>query len=222
MLKRVGLRVKPCSGVRFQSALTSAQSSALSRILRVDHAGELGAYQIYKGQLLVLSRTHPHLTSLINEMKAQEEHHMNTFNKLMADHRVRPTLLTPLWHAGGYALGAVTAAIGAEGAMACTEAVETVIGGHYNDQLRELSSGSLKDIDKSSDEMQNLLMTIKQFRDDELEHLDTAIEHDSKNVGTTDRAELICRRRRIRFYQLLLNRFVTVLYGCLSESNSRS
>ena len=38
--------------------------------------------------------------------------------------RSRPTALLPFWHVAGYALGAGTALLGKEAAMACTVAVE--------------------------------------------------------------------------------------------------
>lgn len=150
-------------------------------MLRVDHAGELAAFQIYSGQKFVLSRTNPELVALIQEMQDQEEHHLTTFNNLLADHRVRPTVMTPIWRAAGWTLGAVTAAMGKEAAMACTSAVETVIGGHYDDQLRHLM-----DLEKKypeGGEMTKLTETVSQFRDDELEHRDIAIEKDAEKAA---------------------------------------
>jgi 3-demethoxyubiquinol 3-hydroxylase len=160
--------------------LSAKDASSLSSMLRVDHAGELAAFQIYSGQLFVLSRTHPELVPLIQEMQDQESHHLNTFNVLLARHRVRPTVMTPLWRAAGWGLGAITAAMSKEAAMACTSAVETVIGGHYEDQLRNLMVLEKKYPDGG--EMTQLAETISQFRDDELEHRDIAIEKDAEKA----------------------------------------
>jgi 3-demethoxyubiquinol 3-hydroxylase len=171
----------PLNNAPLSSApLSTKDSSSLSSMLRVDHAGELAAFQIYSGQLFVLSRTHPELVSLIQEMQDQESHHLNTFNDLLAKHRVRPTIMTPLWRVAGWGLGAITAAMGKEAAMACTSAVETVIGGHYDDQLRELMVLEKKYPDGG--EMSQLTETISQFRDDELEHRDIAIEKDAEKA----------------------------------------
>ncbi|KAJ3011133.1 ubiquinone biosynthesis monooxygenase Coq7 [Thoreauomyces humboldtii] len=142
-------------------------------MLRVDQAGELGANYIYAGQLAVFRQTNPPLAPVIQHMWDQEKFHLQTFDELIGKNRVRPTALRPVWEAAGWALGAGTALIGKEAAMACTEAVETVIGEHYNDQLRDL----LK-IDHP--EVAKLRGVIKQFRDEELEHLDTAVDHDAK------------------------------------------
>ena len=148
-------------------------------MLRVDHAGELAAFQIYSGQLAVLSRTNPELVPLIQEMQDQESHHLNTFNNLLATHRVRPTVMTPIWRVAGWSLGAITAAMGKEAAMACTSVVETVIGEHYDNQVRNLMELEKKYPDG---ELSQLAETVSQFRDDELEHRDIALEKDAEKA----------------------------------------
>lgn len=111
-------------------------SAAVSEIIRVDHAGELGADRIYAGQHAVLSATKSGPT--IKHMWEQEQKHREEFEKLIRKYRVRPTIMTPFWNVAGFALGAGTALLGEKAAMACTVAVETVIVEHYNDQLRQL------------------------------------------------------------------------------------
>ncbi|WP_416896679.1 MAG: demethoxyubiquinone hydroxylase family protein [Minwuia sp.] len=138
----------------------------LARILRVDHAGEYGAKRIYAGQLAVLGSSASAET--IRHMADQEERHLKTFDDLLTERHVRPTLLSPVWHVAGYALGAATAMMGEKAAMACTEAVEEVIDEHYAGQAAELG-----------DDEAALRDTIEDFRADELEHRDTAREHDA-------------------------------------------
>ena len=131
-------------------------------MLRANQAGEYGATRIYAGQLAVLRRNCPE-AKLIARMAAQEERHLKRFNELMAERRVRPTALQPLWNVAGFALGAATALMSEEAALACTDAVETEIDKHYADQLRHLGSD---DPELSSD--------IAEFQAEELEHRDTA------------------------------------------------
>lgn len=111
-------------------------SKLVDEFLRVDHAGELGADRIYAGQMAVLGGTPVGPT--IRHMWQQEQEHRREFERLIGEYRVRPTVMTPLWHMAGFALGAGTALLGPKAAMACTVAVETVIVEHYNDQLRQL------------------------------------------------------------------------------------
>ena len=137
--------------------------SKSSRMLRVDQAGEYGATRIYAGQLAVMGDRAPHAAE-IAAMATQEAGHRARFDALIAARGVRPTALQPLWNVAGYALGAATALIGPEAAMACTAAIETEIEKHYSAQLDELG-----------DDDPELSATVAEFRDDEREHHATAL-----------------------------------------------
>jgi ubiquinone biosynthesis monooxygenase Coq7 len=131
-------------------------------MLRVDQAGEYGATRIYAGQLAVLRRNCPE-ARLVARMAAQEERHLNRFNQLIAERRVRPTALQPHWNVAGFALGAATALMSEQAALACTDAVETEIDKHYREQLADLGEDDPE-----------LAADIEEFRADELEHRDSA------------------------------------------------
>lgn len=141
--------------------MTAARSE---RMLRVDQAGEYGATRIYAGQLAVMGNRAPH-SAEIAAMAEQEADHRRRFDALVAQRGVRPTALQPLWSVAGFALGAATALIGPEAAMACTAAIETEIDKHYTDQLGELADGSDPE----------LAAMVEEFRDDEREHRDAAL-----------------------------------------------
>jgi ubiquinone biosynthesis monooxygenase Coq7 len=132
-------------------------------MVRVDQAGEYGATRIYAGQLAVMGDRTP-AARTINGMANQEERHRAFFDAMIARRGVRPTALQPFWNVAGFALGAATAAMGPAAAMACTAAVETEIDRHYKRQLEELG-----------DSDPELSAAVSQFRDEELEHLDTAL-----------------------------------------------
>lgn len=141
----------------------------VDRILRVDQAGELGAVRIYRGQLAVLGKGKA--APVIRRMAEQEKTHLETFNRLIGERRVRPTLLSPLWHVAGFALGAGTALLGEKAAMACTVAVEETIDEHYARQAEALGDDepALKD-------------TILKFRDDEIGHRDIGLERGAEQA----------------------------------------
>ena len=69
---------------------------------------------------------------LIARMAAQEQNHLKHFDALLAERGVRPTLLQPFWRVAGHALGAATALMSPQAAMACTAAVEDEIDLHYS------------------------------------------------------------------------------------------
>ena len=139
--------------------------TARERMIRVDQAGEFGATRIYEGQLAVMGNRGPH-SGEIAAMARQEEGHRKRFDDLMAERGVRPTVLQPFWSIAGFGLGAATALIGPEAAMACTAAIEEEIDRHYSDQLDELET--------DGDDAE-LATMIAAFREDEREHRDAAL-----------------------------------------------
>lgn len=145
------------------------REALIARVLRVDQAGEYGARRIYEGQLAVLGPRAGGGT--IRRMHEQELRHLERFDKLLLEHRVRPTALQPLWHVTGFLLGAATAALGERAAMACTVAVEEVIDQHYARQAAALA-----------EDAPELEKTVEEFRADELEHRDTALEHGAEET----------------------------------------
>ncbi|KAF2426464.1 Rubrerythrin family protein [Tothia fuscella] len=165
--------------------LSAEQRRFLDSALRVNQAGELAATLIYTAQTPQLVQSHPQLRTLMKHMYDQEAGHLKIFNELLAKHRIRPTVLYPVWKVAARTLGWTTAVMGREAAMACTEAVETEIGDHYNNQVRVLLNWA-RDLEARgetvSEEMRELLVTLRRIRDEELEHLDHAVENDAKQA----------------------------------------
>ena len=151
----------------------AAPGRRLAEILRVDHAGELGAVHIYRGQRAVLdaAKGRERAAGQLAEMESHEAGHLARFDALLNERQVRPTLLAPVWRAAGFALGAGTALLGEKAAHACTEAVETVIEEHYAGQIAELSSRDPA-----------LAAELTQFRDDELAHKEIAVSEGAREA----------------------------------------
>jgi 3-demethoxyubiquinol 3-hydroxylase len=146
------------------------QRPDIASMIRVNHAGEYGAKQIYAGQLAVLSHN-PEIKKLLEHMAEQEQVHLSYFEDQIVQRQSRPSLLQPLWHVAGYAVGALTARIGVEAAMACTVAVEHVIAEHYQEQLDAL---------EGLPEEAALYKAIAKFKAEEEEHHDIGLENDAE------------------------------------------
>lgn len=141
----------------------------LASMLRVNLAGEYGAKRIYEGQLAILKDSPS--APLIEHMKEQELNHLKSFEAWVVEHQVRPTLLQPLWHIAGYALGVGTALLGEKAAMACTAAVEEVIDQHYEKQLTRLGD--------ENPELSELILTCQA---EEREHRDLALQEGAEDA----------------------------------------
>ncbi len=164
-------RDKARPGVTGEDRLPGDPASAelIARMIRVDHAGEYGAKRIYDGQLAVLGRSAS--APAIREMAEAEQAHLDTFDELLVERRVRPTALAPVWHVAGFALGAASALLGERAAMACTVAVEEVIEEHYADQAERLGE------DETA-----LRQTLEEFGADEARHRETGLEHGAEQA----------------------------------------
>ena len=150
-----------------------AASARMAEILRVDHAGEYAAVQIYRGQRAVFEGRAGHevITGDLDDMQGHEQVHLDRFNHLLTEQGVRPTAMTPLWRLMAFGLGAGTALMGEKAAHACTEAVESVIEKHYADQIAELAETD-----------PDLAAELTKFRDEELAHHDHAVEHGARDA----------------------------------------
>lgn len=145
------------------------EETQLAEMIRVNQAGEYGAKRIYEGQLATLRD--PEARRKIEHMLEQELEHLDYFNNALNSRKVRPTLMHPIWHVGGFLLGAATAAMGKEAAMACTVAVESVIDEHYQEQEAALGDGEAE-----------LKKTIGRFRAEEMEHHDTGLAEGAESA----------------------------------------
>jgi ubiquinone biosynthesis monooxygenase Coq7 len=146
----------------------------IAQMVRVDHAGEYGAVRIYRGQRAVFDG-HPsksRITGQLQRMEADEQHHLDAFDEHIRSGLARPTLLGPVWDAAGFALGAVTALMGERAAHACTEAVESVIEGHYGRQVEELRLMGET----------GLADQFAQFQAEEVDHKDLAVDEGAKDA----------------------------------------
>jgi 3-demethoxyubiquinol 3-hydroxylase len=152
------------------SAIAARMNAQTNSMIRVNQAGEYGAARIYAGQLAVMGTRHP-AARAIQKMATQEQRHLDHFNRVVAERGVRPTALQPFWHVAGFVLGAVTAAIGPEAAMACTVAIETEIDAHYAEQLETLGGDDAA-----------LSSAIAEFQAEELEHKATALDMGAENA----------------------------------------
>ena len=146
----------------------------IEQMVRVDHAGEYGAVRIYRGQRAVfkVQPSKTRITRQLEHMEADEQHHLDAFDNHIRNGLARPTFLAPAWDVAGFMLGAVTALIGERAAHACTEAVETVIEGHYDRQVKELRiMGETELADQFA-----------QFQAEEVAHKDLAVEEGAKDA----------------------------------------
>lgn len=138
-----------------------ADSELGGRILKVNHAGEHGAVNIYRGQILASRFFAPALSAQLLDFRAHEEKHRSIFWAEL-QRRGKPRCRSyHLCGIGGLALGLITGLLGRHAIAATTVAVENVVLVHLERQLDEL---------RSNDE--GAVAAIRSIIDDEREHRD--------------------------------------------------
>merc|ERR1712212_616569 len=150
------VRLSSSSPSQHASCEDQLRRKMLEKIIRVDHAGEMGASFIYQGQMAVLKNTKSR--ELIQEMWDHEKAHLAKFEELLLEYQVRPTVLIPVWKLAG-----------------CTVGVEALVTKHYDAQVTEMVSNNPK-LDE------NLIEVIKKFRDDEQSHHDIGLAHGAEEA----------------------------------------
>jgi 3-demethoxyubiquinol 3-hydroxylase len=108
------------------------------RVLKVNHAGEHGAINIYRGQRLVSSWRDAALRRELEEFRAHEERHRDIFAAELARRGLRRCRSYWACGVGGFLLGVSTGICGRAAIAAVTVAVERVVLRHLEIQLREL------------------------------------------------------------------------------------
>lgn len=114
-------------------------SLTVRRILKVNHAGEHGAIQIYSAQIALARRYYPDIVDKLAEMRGHEVVHRARFRHAMPARAARPCRVMSLWSVGGWVLGFATALMGRKAVWICTAAVEATVHRHLDDQLKFLA-----------------------------------------------------------------------------------
>ncbi|HEX2590964.1 MAG TPA: demethoxyubiquinone hydroxylase family protein [Rhizomicrobium sp.] len=136
------------------------------KMIKVDHAGENGAVNIYRAQRLVAQVRAPSLCGQLAEFQQHEESHRRIFAAHLEKIGVRRCVSYHLSAVGGYALGFVTGLIGPSAIAATTFAVEHVVLRHLEEQLDYLRTTSPDARD-----------CVTQIYEDERRHHDIAEDH---------------------------------------------
>ena len=143
----------------------------VDRIIRVDHAGEHGAIQIYSAQILISRFLHKDIVQTLEDMLHHEQEHFRRFDQLLKKRQVRHCYALALWATGGFMLGLFTALLGRNAIWVCTNSIETTVLHHLDWQL-----AFLKEHDQDA---YDAVLSIKA---DEENHLELGQENSTDSI----------------------------------------
>lgn len=156
-------------------AIDRSYRRTVRQILRVNHAGEYGAIRIYQAQIFIARLLDRNAIPFLEETLRHERRHLAAFRELMLPRGTRPCGAMPLWGLGGWALGCITALLGHNAIMVCTEAVERTVHAHLNKQLAWLGKSDV-----------TLSDAIVAIRNEEMGHLEGAQSHQTRHSSVDE------------------------------------
>jgi len=122
--------------------LSDADRRRAAALMRVNHAGEVAAQALYHGQ--ALGARNPATRELLLQAAREESDHLAWCEARLAELGSRTSLLNPLWYAGSFMIGAVTAAFGDQASLGFVRETERQVEGHLEEHLSRLPTGDVR------------------------------------------------------------------------------
>ena len=143
--------------------LTVSEQTQSTRLMRVNHSGEVSAQALYQGQALTASL--PEVRAAMEQAALEENDHLLWCQQRVNDFGGHTSLLNPLWYAGSFVIGAVAGKIGDKWSLGFVAETEKQVVKHLDEHLEQIS-----------DKDQKSRAILEQMKVDELHHGTIALE----------------------------------------------
>lgn len=138
----VAARESPAQGIP-EAPLSDSERRHVAGLMRVNHAGEIAAQALYQGQ--AIGARDSRVAQRMAHAAQEEEEHLAWCQARLTELGSRPSLLTPLWYLGSFAIGAAAGAAGDKWSLGFVVETERQVMEHLDGHLR-----SLPDADRRS------------------------------------------------------------------------
>lgn len=125
-----------------RAAIADADRRSSAALMRVNHAGEIAAQALYHGQALAARSLATR--DLLLKAAREETDHLAWCETRLKELDSRPSLLNPLWYAGSFAIGAMTALLGDRASLGFVVETERQVEGHLDEHLARLPPDDLR------------------------------------------------------------------------------
>lgn len=161
-------RPYPAAGIE-EASLTEEERKLSASLMRVNHAGEIAAQALYQGQSLTTQT--PEMQKLLKEAAQEEADHLNWTARRLHALNSQPSILSPLWYAGAFLIGAVAGRLGDKVSLGFLAETERQVEQHLMEHMTKLPQ-----TDAAS------RAVVAQMKDDEVKHMNTALGAGGTNL----------------------------------------
>jgi ubiquinone biosynthesis monooxygenase Coq7 len=133
---------RACPQLPAADVLEERERAQSVRLMRVNHAGEVAAQALYRGQ--ALTARDPAVKSAMNEAATEEIDHLAWCEQRLTELKGRPSLLNPIWYLGSLGLGAFAGLLGDQASLGFIAETEKQVESHLRDHLALLSPKDLR------------------------------------------------------------------------------
>jgi len=142
-------------------ALDEEERRESGRLMRVNHAGEVAAQALYRGQ--ALTARDPTVSSAMRRAAGEEIDHLAWCEQRLQELNGRTSLLNPLWYLGSFAIGALAGIRGDRLSLGFIKETERQVESHLRDHMERLPAAD-----------QRSRAILQQMTHDEIGHGETA------------------------------------------------
>lgn len=150
-------RPNPAKGQTELQPLSDAERQLAAGLMRVNHAGEISAQGLYRGQALTARL--PEVRAQMERAAAEENDHLAWCEQRLQTLNSRKSWLNPLWYWGSFTIGALAGKAGDRWSLGFVKETEDQVEKHLNEHLQRLPT---KDIPSR--------LILEQMREDEQHH----------------------------------------------------
>ena len=121
--------------------MSSVEKRHAAGLMRVNHAGEIAAQGLYRGQA-TFSRS-PATRAFLERAANEEADHLAWCESRLTELGSRPSWLNPIWYLGSFGLGAAAALLGDAVSLGFVTETEAQVEGHLASHLNRLPAADV-------------------------------------------------------------------------------
>lgn len=150
-------RPNPAQNVHELAELTEEERKRSAQLMRINHAGEVAAQGLYRGQALTAKL--PQVREQMERAALEENDHLLWCAQRLDELSSHRSHLNPIWYWGSFSMGAVAGLIGDKWSLGFVKATEDQVEQHLAEHLSKLPASDLPST-----------VILQQMKEDEIRH----------------------------------------------------